>query len=401
MAPKVTYTSEEQNVLAAVQNANFSYDDKLAQTYITSNESNACLIHALLGVPTHRQYTDAAGTTSTREEYYAANHLQIRKFLGEFIKSFSDAEIAQGEDKVENISNPKFKFLNFMYTLVLAEGSLNQFKAALSTDQDIRYLTSAEIRLLAVLMNAYVINWTINNNAMNSHTMSFYAPDPNFREAIIARAKAQKIEIPQELLDCEKRPFRAIHIENSNNDHFSRVKWVAGTQILFPTIHAATTMLNTKFGLTPELDDLVQPQITKPVPPGSGGSSSGSATQKPLTFVTRAPANLSDPTHYHVKGLGEIKDIVEWVNHGLIKQNHKFKSGETEYRLFLKQDPIHKDRYQMFKCEVDKDGNYKVGAKAKPITPVEEKGWASSIETLFKAYAKQKNETPTFTGFNL
>lgn len=582
MAPKITYTAEDRKILKdAVEKIDSTISNEYGAIHHTSGANSDCLIHATLG------------TKNKKNVYFMDSHENIRKFLFKIVTSFSDTDMDDA-----NVSEELKNLINELARVTLQHTSKKQDQKDWLTyyrdtlcnfdkkSQKNRFLNDSEAKLLAILANAYILNWTRDDDNLILKGRNVFSPDPELRDLLIAHIKSKKIEIPKAISDCDNMPIRAIHIENSNNIHFSRVQWnkdQMNDSISVPAVDEAVNLYNTKLSHKPdvgannraagpirpsEAESPKPAQANKPANPpkepekpkvtpnpvkgvelnnqvyveveatsvvwsddekkkiyrnninfllhmmaqneeiknqfmaqlnatpmngsivcrGAGkaqffytkiqvhsatdiaallieniesyeGLKAVKAHSSPLlkqyqdlktavksaedqadvldnaltesfkshAFVrtqdkqdyiqtkirttvqpdpTHAPISMlhrkgsqskTQGTQYHMVGLGNLKAAAQWINEDMPKIQHVLKRDSQQYRLYLSQDPKHPDRYQIFKCEVDAQGEYKKNVNQVAITPEEEALWAKEIEGVFKGYSAYKN-IHLFTG---
>lgn len=550
MALDLMLTADDQKILnKARDETEASIEHDVGNVEPTSSRNHDCLIHATLG------------EKNDKGLYFANSHQEIRKFLFAIVSSFSDEDLEENStlaeplrDLMNNLAraNNNIKYSTYRDTLCDYEETINKT----------RFLEISEVYLLAILENAYILNWRRKGKNLDLAKTHVFPPNPVLREQLMAHLKDRKIDVPKPITDCDSKPIRAIHIENtedsegSKKGHFSRVEWSKdiNDEVLVPNVDAAIKLYNHKLSAKPKKDDEPKPNDPKPkepeqpkvIPnPVKGNkiepahyieptassviwtddekkkiyrnninflllmmAQDKDAKDKYLQYLNNIPLNAiiqyrdavnpdlfytkmhavapkdvasllienitayerlksstgrlikeyqdlkavvqasrddttvlddpqtqafkshayvrtdnkqtyllektyrklradapkdsvamlhlkkadsaSKPTNYHMVGLGNLKAAAQWINEDMPKINHVLKQGAQSYRLFLSQDPKHPDRYQIFKCEVDAQGEYKQHVNQVAITPAEEALWAKEIEGVFKAYSQYK-----------
>jgi hypothetical protein len=250
----VADASVDQFILnrAAHQSA-YKYENDMAEVKSTSAATHNCLIHSTLG------------TKSKDGNYHIDAHETIRKFLFDVVNSFKDEDLAKKNDEIQ----PLRDLMNEI-GLVSEKATFKDYRDKLCSDDEInkdRFLGMAEMRLLAIFENAYILNWTRNNKKIELHRGHVCSPDSALRALLMAHVKANTIKVPQAIEDCGKHPVRAIHIENSNDSHFSRIEWSHPEEQLFPKLKDAIDVHNKRLNLKKVEDNPKPPKNEEPSEP--------------------------------------------------------------------------------------------------------------------------------------
>lgn len=242
MAQNIQFTQEEQLILDhAKHETEYKYDEAMSTRFKTSAKDNDCFIHATLGTEQYNQY-------------FLPNHQAIRRFLFAIVNSFTDADLHKKDDGKQPLRD-------LMNEIGLVGDTFAKYRDTLCQPKDMdRFLNTAEMRLMAILTNAYVLNWTNRDNKISVHKGHVFAPDPALRDLIMAHVVENGIAVPDVITACDTKPIRAMHVENSSDIHFSRVEWKVDEKVLFPQLDKAINLYNAKLtNSSPKVEE--QPKV--------------------------------------------------------------------------------------------------------------------------------------------